>query len=61
MILTDMGRVFLSQIEDTSGAHDLLVGGSTPASTLAAFGESPENVAQVVGSIANGFAYIPLA
>ena len=32
--------VFLSLIEDTSGAHDLLVGGSTPASTLAAFGEA---------------------
>ena len=34
-----MGRVFLSLIEDTSGAHDLLVGGSTPASTLAAYGD----------------------
>ena len=30
VILTDMGRVFLSLVEDTSGAHDLLVGGSTP-------------------------------
>ena len=28
-----MGRVLLSVIEDTSGAHDLLAGGSTPAST----------------------------
>ena len=36
VILSDMGRVFLSLIEDTSGAHDLLVGGSTPASALAA-------------------------
>ncbi|MEA2809703.1 MAG: uncharacterized protein QOJ17_3844, partial [Rhodospirillaceae bacterium] len=26
VILSDMGRVFLSLIEDTSGAHDLLVG-----------------------------------
>jgi uncharacterized protein len=43
VILTDMGRVFLSLIEDTSGAHDLLMGGSTPASTLAAFGESARN------------------
>jgi uncharacterized protein YcgI (DUF1989 family) len=39
VILTDMGRVFLSLIEDTSGAHDLLMGGSTPASVLAAHGE----------------------
>src|ERR1700687_3492430 len=43
VILSDMGRVFLSLIEDTSGAHDLLVGGSTPASTLATFGESSRN------------------
>ena len=38
-----MGRVFLSLIEDTSGAHDLLVGGSTPASALAAFGAAARN------------------
>jgi urea carboxylase-associated protein 2 len=31
VILSDMGRVLLSVIEDSSGAHDLLVGGSTPA------------------------------
>lgn len=43
VILTDMGRVFLSLIEDTSGAHDLLVGGSTPASTLATCGEITRN------------------
>jgi len=43
VILSDMGRVFLSLIEDTSGAHDLLVGGSTPASTLAAFGAPGRN------------------
>lgn len=43
VILSDMGRVFLSLIEDTSGAHDVLVGGSTPASTLAAFGEGSRN------------------
>ena len=43
IILSDMGRVFLSLIEDTSGAHDLLVGGSTPASTLAAFGTTTRN------------------
>ena len=43
VILSDMGRVMLSLIEDTSGAHDLLVGGSTPASTLAAFGTATRN------------------
>jgi uncharacterized protein len=43
VILSDMGRVMLSLIEDTSGAHDLLIGGSTPASTLAAFGETRRN------------------
>jgi urea carboxylase-associated protein 2 len=43
VILSDMGRVMLSVIEDTSGAHDLLVGGSTPASTLATFGATTRN------------------
>lgn len=43
IILSDMGRVFVSLIEDTSGAHDLLVGGSTPTSTLAAFGTTTRN------------------
>jgi urea carboxylase-associated protein 2 len=43
VILTDMGRVFLSLIEDTSGAHDLLVGGSTPESTRTAYGERARN------------------
>ena len=43
VILSDMGRVLLSLIEDTSGAHDLLVGGSTPASTFAAFGTTTRN------------------
>ncbi len=43
VLLSDMGRVFLSLIEDTSGAHDLIVGGSTPASTRAAFGATTRN------------------
>ena len=43
IILSDMGRVSLSLIEDSSGAHDLLVGGSTPASTVAAFGVPGRN------------------
>jgi urea carboxylase-associated protein 2 len=43
VLLSDMGRVLLSLVEDTSGAHDLLVGGSTPASTRGAFGEATRN------------------
>src|SRR6202167_4189680 len=43
VILSDMGRVFVSLVEDTSGAHDLMVGGSTPASKLAAFGAASRN------------------
>jgi urea carboxylase-associated protein 2 len=43
VILSDMGRVMLSVIEDTSGAHDLMVGGSTPASTMAQFGAVTRN------------------
>jgi uncharacterized protein len=42
VILSDMGRVLLAVIEDTSGAHDLLAGGSTPGST-AAFGVTARN------------------
>ncbi len=43
VILTDMGRVLLSVIEDTSGAHDLLMGGSTAASTAQAYGVPTRN------------------
>jgi urea carboxylase-associated protein 2 len=43
VILSDMGRVAFSLIEDTCGAHDLLVGGSTPASVVAATGVSGRN------------------
>ena len=42
VILTDMGRVAWSLTEDTSGAHDTLVGGSTPASNRAAYGEGAQ-------------------
>jgi urea carboxylase-associated protein 2 len=43
VVLSDMGRVAFSLIEDTSGAHDLLVGGSTPASVLASAGVGGRN------------------
>lgn len=41
VIFSDMGRVLLWITEDTSGAHDAIVGGSTTASTLAAYGPGP--------------------
>jgi urea carboxylase-associated protein 2 len=43
VILSDMGRVVFSLIEDSCGAHDLLVGGSTPASVLASSGAGGRN------------------
>jgi uncharacterized protein len=43
VILSDMGRAVFSLIEDSCGAHDLLVGGSTPASVVAATGASGRN------------------
>jgi urea carboxylase-associated protein 2 len=39
IIYTDMGRVALSIIEDSSGAHDALVGPTTAASMRSALGE----------------------
>lgn len=33
VLFSDMGRVMLSIVEDSSGAHDALTGGSTPATT----------------------------
>jgi uncharacterized protein len=63
VILSDMGRVLLSLIEDTSGAHDLLVGGSTAASTLAAFGmpgrNTQENFLAAASKIGLGIRDIP--
>ncbi|WP_405401716.1 urea amidolyase associated protein UAAP1 [Paracoccus sp. Ld10] len=32
VVFSDMGRVMLSLVEDSSGAHDVLTGGSTPES-----------------------------
>lgn len=40
-LFSDMGRVMLSLTEDTCGAHDALMGGSTAASTLAQHGAGP--------------------
>ena len=41
VLFSDMGRVMLSLTEDTSGAHDALMGGSNAASTLAQYGPGP--------------------
>ncbi|MCI4677867.1 DUF1989 domain-containing protein [Rhodoblastus acidophilus] len=38
VILTDMGKVAFSIVEDTSGVHDALVGGSTAASNAKKYG-----------------------
>jgi len=38
VVFSDMGRVMLSLVEDSSGAHDVLAGGSTPA-TMAQYGD----------------------
>ena len=38
VILSDMGRALLSIIEDTSGAHDTMVGGSNAATNAARYG-----------------------
>lgn len=38
IILSDMGKVVFSIVEDTSGAHDALVGGSTAASNAKKYG-----------------------
>jgi len=39
ILLSDMGRVMLSIVEDTSGAHDALMGGTAPDGQAQAAGE----------------------
>lgn len=41
VLFSDMGRVMLSLIEDSCGAHDALAGGSNAASNAARYGEGP--------------------
>ncbi|GAJ91938.1 DUF1989 domain-containing protein [Agrobacterium sp. SHOUNA12C] len=43
VIFSDMGRVMFSVTEDSSGAHDGLMGGSTFASNAAKYGEGKRN------------------
>jgi urea carboxylase-associated protein 2 len=63
IILSDMGRVVFSLIEDSSGAHDLLVGGSTPASVLASMAaggrNTQDNFLAAVSKIGLGVRDIP--
>jgi urea carboxylase-associated protein 2 len=40
VLFSDMGRVLFSIVEDTCCAHDTVVGGSTPASNLAKYGDA---------------------
>jgi len=40
VLLSDMGRVLFSLVEDTCCAHDTIIGGSTPASNLAKYGDA---------------------
>ena len=41
VILSDMGRVLLSVVEDSSGWHDALAGGSTPGSNARRYAGGP--------------------
>ncbi len=41
VLFSDMGRVMLSIIDDTCGAHDAVAGGSTPGSVRALGGNAP--------------------
>jgi uncharacterized protein len=43
IILSDMGRVMLSIVEDTSGAHDTLMGGSAPDTSTTVAGAYRRN------------------
>ena len=43
VILSDMGRVMLSIVEDSGGWHDALVGGSTAASNAKRYGGTTRN------------------
>lgn len=43
VIFSDMGRVMLSLVEDSSGAHDVLTGGSTPETVTHYTGDAARN------------------
>lgn len=64
VILTDMGKVAFSIVEDTCGAHDALVGGSTLASNArkygGAFRNTRDNLVLAAGKLGFSRADIPL-
>lgn len=41
LLFSDMGRVLLSIVEDSSGAHDVLAGGLSPAGVASKYGPDP--------------------
>jgi urea carboxylase-associated protein 2 len=43
LLFSDMGRVILSIVEDTCGAHDVLIGGSNAATNAARYGGGHRN------------------
>src|SRR5258707_151889 len=64
VLLSDMGRVLMSLTEDSSGAHDALLGGSTAASNLRKYGHeatrnSRDNFILAVGKYGLGRRDIP--
>jgi urea carboxylase-associated protein 2 len=64
VILSDMGKVVFSIVEDTSGAHDALVGGSTAASNAKKYGgdfrNTRDNFILAAGKLGLSRADIPL-
>ncbi|MCF4166758.1 DUF1989 domain-containing protein [Zavarzinia compransoris] len=56
VLFSDMGRVMASIVEDSCCAHDTIVGGSTPASSLAKYGaEGLRNTAENMRLAASKF------
>ncbi|WP_424360976.1 urea amidolyase associated protein UAAP1 [Methylocystis parvus] len=59
VLLSDMGRALFSIIEDSCGAHDTVVGGSTPASNKRKYGDfglrsTRENLVLAAGKLGLG-------
>lgn len=59
VLFSDMGRVLLSIVEDTCGAHDTIVGGSTRASNARKYGDASlrstsENMLLAAGKLGLG-------
>jgi urea carboxylase-associated protein 2 len=59
IILSDMGRVVFSVIEDSCGAHDIMVGGSTPTTSGEGVRNTRENFIAGAAKIGLGLRDIP--